>query len=201
MKNYDVKKNKKQTEIRLAGNGGQGLITAGIILAEAAILDGKNVVQSQSYGPEARGGASRAEVIIADGPIYYPKATWVDILLAMSQKACDQYSFHLKPEGIFIVDTTYVSQIPTTSALAVPISARTREKFGKELFSNIVALGVICEATRVVTPQALQAAVSDRVPDGTEKINSEALSFGRELAKEALKKRDGMENEAIEADS
>ena len=201
MKKNGVKKSRKQTEIRLAGSGGQGLITAGIILAEAAILDGKNVVQSQSYGPEARGGASRAEVIIADGPIYYPKATWVDILLAMSQKASDQYSFNLKPDGMFIVDTTYVNQIPTTSALAIPISARTREKFGRELFSNIVALGVICETTKVVTPQALQAAVSDRVPDGTEKINSEALAFGRKLAKEALKERDEAENEAIEADS
>ena len=190
-----------QTEIRLAGSGGQGLITAGIILAEAAILDNKNVVQSQSYGPEARGGASRAEIIIADGPIYFPKATWVDILLAMSQKASDQYSFDLKAGGIFIVDTTYVNQIPTSSALAIPISSRTREKFGKELFSNIVALGVICETTKVVSIQALQAAVSARVPDGTEKLNKEALAFGRKLAKEAIKKNNGLEAEVIEADS
>jgi len=198
-----VKKKKAQEriEIRLAGSGGQGLITAGIILAEAAILDGKNVVQSQSYGPEARGGASRAEVIIAEGEIYFPKASWVDILLAMSQKASDQYAFNLKPEGIFIVDSTYVNQIPTTSALAIPISARTREKFGKELFSNIVALGVICEATGVVSAKALEAAVSDRVPDGTEKINSEAFNFGRKLAKEALKDRNENEAEVIEADS
>ncbi|MCD6430430.1 MAG: 2-oxoacid:acceptor oxidoreductase family protein [Deltaproteobacteria bacterium] len=187
--------------MRLAGSGGQGLITAGIILAEAAILDNKNVVQSQSYGPEARGGASRAEIIIADGPIYFPKATWVDILLAMSQKASDQYSFDLKAGGIFIVDTTYVNQIPTSSALAIPISSRTREKFGKELFSNIVALGVICETTKVVSIQALQAAVSARVPDGTEKLNKEALAFGRKLAKEAIKKNNGLEAEVIEADS
>ena len=190
-----------QTEIRLAGSGGQGLITAGIILAEAAILDNKNVVQSQSYGPEARGGASRAEIIIADGPIYFPKATWVDILLAMSQKASDQYSFDLKAGGIFIVDTTYVNQIPTSSALAIPISSRTREKFGKELFSNIVALGVICETTKVVSIQALQAAVNARVPAGTEKLNKEALAFGRKLAKEAIKKNNGLEAEVIEADS
>ena len=190
-----------QTEIRLAGSGGQGLITAGIILAEAAVLDNKNVVQSQSYGPEARGGASRAEIIIAEGPIYFPKATWVDILLAMSQKASDQYSFDLKTGGIFIVDTTYVNQIPTSSALAIPISSRTREKFGKELFSNIVALGVICETTKVVSTQALQAAVSARMPDGTKKLNREALAFGRKLAKEAIKKNNGLEVEVIEADS
>lgn len=190
-----------KTEIRLAGSGGQGLITAGIILAEAAILDHKNVVQSQSYGPEARGGASRAEIIIADGPIFFPKATWVDILLAMSQKASDQYSFDIKTGGIFIVDTTYVNQIPTSSALSIPISSSTREKFGKELFSNIVALGVICEVTKVVTPQALQSAISTRVPDGTEKINLEAFAFGRKLAKEAIKNNNGVEAGVIEADS
>ncbi|MBN2808955.1 MAG: 2-oxoacid:acceptor oxidoreductase family protein [Deltaproteobacteria bacterium] len=190
-----------RTEIRLAGSGGQGLITAGIILAEAAILDEKNVVQSQSYGPEARGGASRAEIIIADGPIFFPKATWVDILLTMSQKASDQYSFDLKAGGIFIVDTTYVNQIPTSNALAIPISARTREKFGKEIFSNIVALGVICEATKVVSIKALQAAVSARVPSGTEKMNMEALAFGKNLAREAIKNNNGVIAEAIEADS
>ena len=136
-----------RTEIRLAGSGGQGLITAGIILAEAAIYDQKNVVQSQSYGPEARGGASKAEVIISDGPIYYPKATWVNILLAMSQKACDQYLYDLTMDGTFIADTSYVTQVPTSRAITIPISSRTREKFGKELFSNIVALGVLVGAT------------------------------------------------------
>jgi len=190
-----------KVEIRLAGSGGQGLITAGIILAEAAILDNKNVVQSQSYGPEARGGASRAEVIIADGEIFYPKATWVDIFLAMSQQACDQYSFDIKNEGIFIVDTTYVKQVPTSSALAIPISAATRNKFGKELFSNIVALGVICKSCGVVSARALQAAISHRVPDGTEKLNLDAFTFGQKLAQEALKKSAAMENEAITANS
>jgi len=189
------------TEIRLAGSGGQGLITAGIILAEAAIFDNKNVVQSQSYGPEARGGASRAEIIIADGPIFFPKATWVDIFLAMSQKACDQYSFDIKNEGIFIVDTTYVNQIPTSSAVAIPISSATREKFGKELFSNIVALGVICEVCKVVSAKALKAAISNRVPEGTEKINLEAFAFGQKLAKETLKNSNSADSEAIEADT
>lgn len=190
-----------KTEIRLAGSGGQGLITAGIILAEAAILDNKNVVQSQSYGPEARGGASRAEIIIAEGEIFFPKATWVDIFLAMSQKACDQYSFDMKAGGIFIVDTTYVDQIPTSSAIAIPISAATRDKFGKELFSNIVALGVICEICGVVSARALRAAISHRVPDGTEEMNLEAFAFGQKLAKETLKNRDNSEVEIIEADT
>ncbi|MCK5681998.1 2-oxoacid:acceptor oxidoreductase family protein [bacterium] len=188
-------------EIRLAGSGGQGLITAGIILAEAAIFDNKNVVQSQSYGPEARGGASRAEIIIADGPIFFPKATWVDIFLAMSQKACDQYSFDIKTGGVFIVDTTYVRQIPTSSAMAIPITSATRDKFGTELFSNIVALGIICETCGVVSAKALRAAISNRVPDGTEKINLQAFNFGQGLAKETIKNNNGVEAEVIEADT
>ncbi len=187
-----------RTEIRLAGSGGQGLITAGIILAEAAIYDRKNVVQSQSYGPEARGGASKAEVIISDGPIYYPKATWVNILLAMSQKACDQYLYDLTMDGTFIADTTYVTQVPTSRAVTIPISARTREKFGKELFSNIVALGVLVGTTNIVSKKAIKAAVLARVPEGTEKINEEALNFGFTLAAEAKKNK--TESEEITAD-
>ncbi len=187
-----------RTEIRLAGSGGQGLITAGIILAEAAIYDQKNVVQSQSYGPEARGGASKAEVIISDGPIYYPKATWVNILLAMSQKACDQYLYDLTMDGTFIADTTYVTQVPTSRAVTIPISARTREKFGKELFSNIVALGVLVGTTGIVTKKAIKTAVLARVPEGTEKINEEALNFGFTLAAEAKKNK--TESEEITAD-
>ncbi len=187
-----------RTEIRLAGSGGQGLITAGIILAEAAIYDRKNVVQSQSYGPEARGGASKAEIIISDGPIYYPKATWVNILLAMSQKACDQYLYDLTMDGTFIADTTYVTQVPTSRAITIPISARTREKFGKELFSNIVALGVLVGTTGIVSKKAIKAAVMARVPKGTEKINEEALDFGFTLAAEAKKSK--TEAEEITAD-
>jgi 2-oxoglutarate ferredoxin oxidoreductase subunit gamma len=87
---------KDRIEIRLGGSGGQGLILGGIILAEAAILDGKNAIQAQSYGPEARGGASKAEVIIADGEIAFPKVQNADVLLALTQKACDKYLSSLK---------------------------------------------------------------------------------------------------------
>ncbi len=94
-------------ELRLSGSGGQGLILAGIILAEAALHDGKNVVQSQSYGPEARGGgASKSEVIISDAPIYYPKVNKCDILLSLTQKACDKYIDSLKAGGILILDNS-----------------------------------------------------------------------------------------------
>ena len=98
-------------DIRLSGSGGQGIILMGIILAEAiGIYDGKYVAQTQSYGPEARGGSSKAEVVVSDSDIDYPKALKLDLLVAMDQKACDDYYMDLKPDGTLIVDTTFVKQ-------------------------------------------------------------------------------------------
>ena len=96
----------KRIEIRLSGSGGQGLILAGIILAEAAIIDGKNAVQTQSYGPEARGGASRSEVIISNGSIDYPKVSKSDILLALTEEAVIKYKGSLKEDGLLILDSS-----------------------------------------------------------------------------------------------
>ena len=99
-------------EIRLSGSGGQGLVLAGIILAEAAgIYEGKNVVQTVSYGPAARGGTSRADVVISDQEIDYPKAMGVDILLAMTQMASDESISDLKPSGVLVVDSQLVGQV------------------------------------------------------------------------------------------
>jgi 2-oxoglutarate ferredoxin oxidoreductase subunit gamma len=174
-------------EIRLAGSGGQGLITAGIILAEAAILDGFNVVQSQSYGPEARGGASKAEVIISNREIYYPKANNPDILLAMNQESCDKYFSDLKPNSLFIVDTTFVKTIPTNNVYGVPITKETVKTLKKELFSNIVALGVLCEISKVVSRRNLTKAVLNRVPEDFKEQNEKALKLGYKIGKKVLK--------------
>jgi 2-oxoglutarate ferredoxin oxidoreductase subunit gamma len=175
-----------RTEIRLAGSGGQGLITAGVILAEAAgIHDGRHVAQTQSYGPEARGGASRAEIIISDDPIHYPKAQRLDVLLAMTQEACDRYFHDLKYEGTLIVDTDLVPNLPTSAALALPITRTAREELGRELFANIVALGVLAGATGLVRPKSLEAAVLQRVPKGTERLNLKALEVGLETGRSA----------------
>jgi 2-oxoglutarate ferredoxin oxidoreductase subunit gamma len=111
----------ERTEVRFSGKGGQGMILAGIILAEAAaIYSGKNAIQSQSYGPEARGGASRADVIIANGDILYPKTTALDFLLALSQEACDSYARHLKEGGILLADSEAVKHIPPVSHVSLP---------------------------------------------------------------------------------
>lgn len=177
-------------EIRLAGEGGQGMILAGVILAEAAaVYDGLNAVQTQSYGPEARGGASGSEVIIAQGDIDYPKATDADLLLCMSQEACDKYYEHVKDEGLIVVDSCNVSRVPSQRALSVPITDLAEKATGRRITASIAALGFLAGLTGVVSRQALEKAVSDRVPDGTEAMNLKALAAGYA---EAERLRDGL---------
>jgi len=173
-------------EIRLSGSGGQGLIIAGVILAEAAgIYDGKYVCQTQAYGPEARGGASKAEVVISDVEIDYPKAMRPDVLLALNQKALDSYYADLKPGGLIVVDRTLVTDLPMEDAVALPFTKIAREQLGKEMVANIVALGALARLTGAVTPEALEQAVLARVPPGTADLNQQALAAGIQLAKAA----------------
>ncbi len=177
-------------EIRLAGEGGQGLILAGIILAEAAVYDGKNATQTQSYGPEARGGASRSEVIIADGDIDYPKVTHADLLLCMSQESCDKYFYDIKQDGVLIVDTSYVSRVPTSKSYRVDITGLATEVTGRAITANVVALGLIVGLTGIVSRQAIEAAVVARAPRGTEELNLKALAVGLEEAERLKSQRE-----------
>jgi 2-oxoglutarate ferredoxin oxidoreductase subunit gamma len=171
-------------EIRLSGSGGQGLILMGIILAEAiGIYDGKYVAQTQSYGPEARGGSSKSEVIVSDEEIDYPKAIRLDLLLAMNQKSCDEFYPDLKGEGLLIVDSTFVTQIPTPKAFQISFTRLAREKFGREVVANIIALGALSQLTPIVSAKAVESAVLARVPKGTEKLNREALMAGASAAR------------------
>ncbi|SES69320.1 2-oxoglutarate ferredoxin oxidoreductase, gamma subunit [Natronincola peptidivorans] len=173
-------------EIRLSGSGGQGLILGGIILAEAGIIDGKNAVQSQSYGPEARGGASKAEVIISSESIDYPKVEKADLLLALTQVAYDKYITTLKDEGILVIDSSikHNNDIPC-KVVKVPIISTASEKIGKAMVANIVAIGAIQQLTSIVTKEALETAVLNRVPRGTEELNKKALMEGYNLAIES----------------
>ena len=173
----------QRIEIRLAGEGGQGMILAGIILAEAAAMyDGKNVVQTQSYGPEARGGASKSEVIIAEGEIDFPEVISADVLMVMSQEACDKYAATLKKGGLLIVDQDKVGRVPTTRAIKAPIVKLAVETTGKTITANVVALGVLVGLTEVVSRQAIEKAVLARAPKGTEELNKAALNAGLDFA-------------------
>ena len=185
-----VKNQSNRKEIRLAGEGGQGMILAGIILAEAAaIYDNKNATQTQSYGPEARGGASKAEVVIDQGEIDHPEVILADVLVAMSQEACDKYAGNLKKDGILIVDQERVGRVPSSRAIRVPITRLAQESSGKSITANVVALGVLVGLTGIVSRQAIIQAVAARAPKGTEEMNRAALSAGFAAADLVSKKR------------
>jgi 2-oxoglutarate ferredoxin oxidoreductase subunit gamma len=169
-------------EIRLAGEGGQGMILAGVILAEAALRDGLNVVQTQSYGPEARGGASRSEVVISSARVDYPKVLEADLLLCMSQEACDRFAGHVKADGLTVVDTTNVLRAPGGDVLGVPITQLAREATGRAITASIAGLALVCGLAEVVSRPALEAAVTARVPAGTEELNLKAVAAGYEEA-------------------
>jgi 2-oxoglutarate ferredoxin oxidoreductase subunit gamma len=171
-----------RVEFRLSGSGGQGLLLAGITLAEAAIHAGKNAVQTQSYGPEARGGSSKAEVVISDEEIDYPKATDPDFLLALTNDAYKTYGPMMK-KGLIITDTS-VTLDPAIKArtVALPILSSAAEKVGKKVVANMVALGVLGGLSGVAPKETLKKAVIARVPKGTDELNVKALEVGLELA-------------------
>lgn len=169
-------------EIRLSGSGGQGMIFAGTVLAEAiGVEDGKNVCQTQSYGPEARGGASRSDLVISTGEIYYPKPLKLDLLLALTQEACDTYFPALKEDGVLIVDSGLVDQLPDHKVHGFPFTQIARDKIGTPMVANIMALGAIAALTKIVSKKGFLEAVKRRAPKGTEEKNLKAAETGFEL--------------------
>jgi 2-oxoglutarate ferredoxin oxidoreductase subunit gamma len=180
----------KRYELRFSGAGGQGLITAGIILAEAAsIIEGQYAVQSQSYGPEARGGASKSEVIISDGPIDYPKATVVDACLAMTQEAADKYANGIKPGGVLLLDSDFVKREPEGDfkIYKFPIIRTAKEEIGREIVGNVVALGAMIALTDVVARDSGEKAVLNKVPEAFKDLNKKAYNMGYDKVKALLK--------------
>ena len=172
-------------ELRLSGSGGQGMILAAVILSEAiGSGDERNVVQSQSYGPEARGGASKSDVVVSANEIFYPKAMTLDLLLAMTQEAVDAYFKDLKDGGVLIVDDSLVTDVPTDKYYALPFTRLAKEEAGHVMVANVIALAAISELTCIVSQQSLIRAVLSRAPRGTEEKNKKAIEIGyREAAK------------------
>jgi len=175
---------KFKKEIRLSGSGGQGLITAGIILARAAVIDKVQVTQTQSYGPESRGGASRADVIIGNVEFYYPEAVNFDVLLALTQEACDKYSTDLKDEGILIIDSSNVKNTPMLDSKVYehPFTEIAQKKLGTILPTNILSLAFLVKITKVVSESSLKAAVCNSVKQQYVELNQKAMKIGFKLA-------------------
>ena len=173
----------------MGGSGGQGLVLMGIIMAEAAgIYEGRKVAQSQLYGPESRGGASRSDVVISDEEIDYPEVEHPDVLFAFNQPSAVKFAPNLKKGGTAIWDSTFVHEPPTIEGRVyeLPITKLAREQVGREIVANIVALGALTVLTGVVSREAVTKAVLERVPKGTEEINQKALQVGFDAAETLL---------------
>ncbi len=138
--------------------------------------------QTQSYGPEARGGASKAEIVISYETIDYPKTMNPDLLLAMNQTSCDAYFSDLKPYGLLVVDSTLVKQIPTSRAVALPFTDTARKEVGKELVANMVALGAVVRLSQIVRPDIVEETLSQKVPPAFVEMNIKAFNAGMALA-------------------
>jgi 2-oxoglutarate ferredoxin oxidoreductase subunit gamma len=176
----------KKYEIRLSGSGGQGLILAGIILARAAVLDKRRVTQTQSYGPESRGGSSRADVIISDDEIYFPEATQFNCLVALTQEACDKYLFDLRENGILVIDTTFVKNLAleAENTYELPFTNIAVEKLGSPITTNILALSFMVKVTDIVKESSLKQSIQETVKPAFVGLNHKAMKLGFDLAAE-----------------
>ena len=172
-------------ELRLAGSGGQGVILATIILAEAALSGGKNAVQSQSYGPEARGGMCKAEVIVDEEKIWFTKVQNPTFLLALTQDALNKYSQGLDKDCLIMADSSLdlPEYVKGNRVISVPVLQTAREVVGKAFTANIVAVAAINAALKLVPFETLKECVMKRIPKGTEAINIKALEEGAKLIK------------------
>ena len=166
--------------IRLSGTGGQGLVLAATLLADALVAAGKEVVQTQSYGPEARGGASRAEIVVSDAEIDFPEVVRPDVTLCLSQEAFARYAAETRPGGVVIYDRGLVAAAPVDGVrlVGLPFSDLAERELGKVVAANVVALGALLTATGLVPAERLREALRRRLPAQLLELNLEALSLG-----------------------
>jgi 2-oxoglutarate ferredoxin oxidoreductase subunit gamma len=171
-----------RSEIRFSGFGGQGIITAGYILGKAAALyDQRHVTLTKSYGPESRGGASSAQVIISDEEINYPRLTHPELLVAMSQEAYAKYIDELAGDGLLLIDEDLVKLKPSRDDIrirAIPATRIAESELGRKIVANIVMLGFVAANTDVVSIKGIREAVLSSIPKGTEELNTQALERG-----------------------
>jgi 2-oxoglutarate ferredoxin oxidoreductase subunit gamma len=178
-----------RVEIRCSGSGGQGILLAAAIIAEAAAALGKRVVQTQSYGPEARGGASKAEVIVSDEPIDYPEVRRPDVSLVLSQAAYEKYAADTRPGGLLIYDSGLVEVDPDDLSLVrcgLPFTQVATDELGKTVVTNIIAVGALARISEVLPADAVRNAVLNRVPAKFKELNRGAYDLGLRLGKEAV---------------
>ncbi|MDD1691499.1 MAG: 2-oxoacid:acceptor oxidoreductase family protein [Methanoregula sp.] len=174
-----------RNEVRFSGFGGQGIILSAVILGRAAVMyDNKFAVQTQVYGPEARGGASMSQVVIDDAEILYPKVAHPDIYIIMSQEGFEKYGAGAEDPAVMLVDSSLVHSRPKCRCIEIPATQEAKQTLKKDIVANIVMLGALVAATHVVSEEALKKAILDSVPKGTEELNLKAMQLGLQLGKQ-----------------
>ena len=173
-------------EMRFAGSGGQGVILASVIMAEAAVIAGLNTVQSQAYGPEARGGVSKAETVVSREKIWYSKVTLPNFLLALTQASLEKYTREMAEGAIVMMDDSLdmPADLDPARVISIPILQTAKEKVGKAFTANIVAVGAISTALQLVSDEVRTEGAKRHIPAGTEEINQKALAEGAALITE-----------------
>lgn len=166
--------------IRLSGRGGQGILLAGVLVAEAGMHDGLQVVQTQSYGPEARLGASKSEVILCREEIAHPEVILPDLLLCLSRDAYLRYGPYLAEDGVRVVDERLLREVEVEETIALPIMESARA-VGEVLVANVIALGALVALTGMVSEESLRRAIRDRVKPAFRELNEQALDAGLKL--------------------
>jgi 2-oxoglutarate ferredoxin oxidoreductase subunit gamma len=170
-----------------SGSGGQGVITAAIIMAEAAVIhDGLNAVQSQSYGPEARGGATRSDIIVSNASINFPKVIQPNIVVSLTQEAYNKFSGIIRPGGLLLTDPRFVTIERKVDAQQkeIPMYETVMSEVGKPIVFNICMLGVLVALTDVVRPQSVMKTIKTRIPEAFFDMNQKAFDLGIQMGKE-----------------
>jgi 2-oxoglutarate ferredoxin oxidoreductase subunit gamma len=178
-----------KTEIRIGGFGGQGVILSGFIIGKAsAIFDSRFATMIQSFGPEARGGACNAQVIISDTPVLYPYITIPNILVIMSQEAYNKFGSNVKRGGtiLFESDLVKVNNIDKSLKVYSIPATHLAEELGRKIVLNIVMVGFFTAVTNIVSYDSIKKSILDSVPKGTETININAFEKGFQYGKEIL---------------
>ena len=178
----------ERSRLVFSGSGGQGVITAAILLAKAAVLfEGKNATQSQSYGAAARGGATRSDVLISESDIYFPKVVQPNILVSLTQESYNTFSGIIRPGGLLLVDTRFVSIEKKVDAkhISLPMYETVMEKIGKPIVFNICMLGTLLGATGLVQAQSILKVLETSIPRDFMDMNKKALELGMEMGKSA----------------
>lgn len=174
----------RRIEIRISGLGGQGVVITGLIIGRAAVYDGKNVVQKGDYGAEARGSATKSEVIISDDKIGFPAVRKCDILVAMSPEAVEKNIKDLKEDGILFVDGNTVESTPKIKAkvFRIPATNTAKETFGANIYANMIMLGALTKTTNIVKEESMEKAIRESLPEKTTEANVTAYKKGLQLS-------------------